>query len=310
MRAYISIGLPVVLIAIALLYLLRQYKRVFVDWHKELTVKKVAYYSVVIVIKAVVALFLVIMIHNNFHNDHRFELLLFVLLFFGFAVIQTSFSFGEFKARVRYIYLYGSRFFQQRSADATEFRDRAKQLLNRSYSYGIRLLIITAFILVFLPNITVFVAANLFYMFFLVFLLLVAAILNNVIYFGLLALIVYQYDPVSISISDMNWYVLLLSILILLIGFVVETRLDNRMFFVKTVMSVKSFKFHLGYEIVHESNELIIYQNMVNGLYYFYYRITGLVIMYESLVNIKQSVILQRKMIQKGKQYLRETKEI
>jgi hypothetical protein len=310
MRPYLSLGLPIVLIAIAFWYLLRQYKRVFVDWHRELSVRKVGFYSAVILGKALITLFLIIMIHNNFHNDHRLELLLYINLFFVFAVLQSSYAFGEFKARIQYIYLYAKRFFEERSADATEFRDRILTLFNKSYSYGIRLLIIAAFILVFLPNITVFVAANIFYVFFVLFLVLVAATLNNVIYFGLLALIVYQYDPVSMSIADMNWYVFILAFLILLIGFLVETRLDNRMFFVKTVMSVKSFRFHLGYEIIQETNDYIIYQNLVNGYYYFYFRITGLVIVYDSLVNIKQSVLLQRKMIQKGKQYLRESHEL
>lgn len=310
MRAYISIGLPIVLIAIAFWYLLRQYKRVFVDWHKELTMKKVGMYSIVIVIKALVALFFIVMIHNNFHSDHRIELILFVLLFFTFAVIQSSFSFGEFKARILYIYLYAKQFFEARSSDATKFRDRILTLFDKSYSYVIRLLIISAFIIVFIPNITVFIAANIFYVLFILMLVLIAAVLNNVIYFGLLALIVYQYDPASISFMDMNWYVMLLAFLILLIGFVVETRLDNRMFFIKTVMTVKSFKFHLGYEVIYHTNDLIIYQNMVNGFYYFNYRITGLVIVYDSLVNLKQSIFLQRKMIQKGKQYLRKSHEI
>ena len=310
MRAYISIGLPIVLITIAFWYLLRQYKRVFVDWHKELTIRKVSIYSLLILAKALVALFFVVMIHNNFHTDHQLELVLFVLLFFTFAVIQSSFSFGEFKARILYIYMYAKAFFEARSSDATVFRDNIQNIFNKSYSVIIRIGIITAFIVVFIPNITVFIAANIFYVLFILLLVLIAAVLNNVIYFGLLALIVYQYDPASITLSDMNWYVMLLALLILLIGFVVETRLDNRMFFIKTVMSVKSFKFHLGYDVIYQTNDLIIYQNMVNGFYYFNYRITGLVIVYESLVNLKQSVILQRKMIQKGKQYLRQSHEI
>lgn len=310
MRAYISIGLPIVLITIAFWYLLRQYKRVFVDWHKELTIQKVSIYSFVILAKALIALFFVVMIHNNFHSEHQVELVLFVLLFFTFAVIQSSFSLGEFKARILYIYLYAKAFFEARSTDATVFRDTIKELFNKSYSIIIRLGIVTAFILVFIPNITVFIAANIFYVLFILLLVLIAAILNNVIFFGLLALIVYQYDPASITFSDFNWYVMLLALLILLIGFVVETRLDNRMFFIKTVKSVKSFKFHLGYEVVYQSNDLIIYQNLVNRLYYFNYRITGLVIVYESLVNLKQSIFLQRKMIQKGKQYLKQSHEI
>jgi hypothetical protein len=135
-------------------------------------------------------------------------------------------------------------------------------------------------------------------------------LLNNVIFFGIIGLIVFQYDPASINLSNANLYILTLTFLIILTGLVVETRMDNRMFFVKTVMSVKSFKWHLGYEKIHQSNEVIIYQNLVNHYYYFNYRITGLVIVYDSIIDLRLSPYITRKMIQKGTQYLRETHEI
>lgn len=310
MRYYITFGLPIVLLVIGFWFLLHQYRRIFINWHKELTFRKIAFYSSVILIKALLLMFLIILVHNNFHDDHIIELTLFLSLFFVFAIVQSSYSFGGFIGRIKYIYRYAKQFFQARSTNANEFRDNFNKTTNQPYSVLVKILVIILFFLVFIPNITVFVAANIIYLFFILFLLIVSMLLNNVIYFGIIGLIVFQYDPASIVISDINWYILSLTFLIILIGFVLETRMDNRMFFVKTVMSVKSFKWHLGYDRIFSSDNVIIYQNLVNHYYYFNYRITGLVIVYDSLIDIRLSPFLARKMIQKGTQYLKETHEI
>jgi hypothetical protein len=310
MRYYLSFGLPIVLLVIAFWFLIRQYRQVFMNWHKELTVKKILFYSVVIIVKAFIVLFILILIHNNFHDDHLIELTLFLSIFFVFAIVQSSYSFGGFLGRIQYIYHYAKEFFQQRSTNANTFRDSIVKTFKQPYSFMIKVGTILAFILVFTPNITVFVAANILYLFFIALLLIISMLLNNIIYFGIISLIVFQYEPSSIMLNDFNWYILTLTFLILLIGFVLETRMDNRMFFVKTVMNVKSFKWHLGYEQIHQTEDVIIYQNLVNHYYYFNYRITGLVIVYDSLINLRLSPFLARKMIQKGTQYLRQSNEM
>jgi len=310
MRYYLSFGLPIVLITIAFWFLLRQYHIVFVNWRKELTVRKILYYSTQIVFKAVLMLFLIIMIHNNFHSDHLLELTMFVLIFLLFSILQSSYSFGGFIGRIRYIFYYARDFFKKRSIDATVFKNKIQGVVNQPYSYFVKLLVILLFLIVFIPNITIFVSANILYLFFIFFLLLLAALLNNIIYFGLTALIVFQYDPVSITFSEANWIIILLTLMILLTGFVLETRMDNRMFFVKSVMSVKKFNFKLGYEQIYRSNSIIIYQNYLNHYYFFYYRVTGLVIVYDSLVDLRVSPLIARKMVQKGTQYLKQSKEI
>lgn len=310
MRYYLSFGLPIVLLTIAFWFLLRQYRIVFINWRHELTIQKILYYSVQVLIKALIMLGLIIMIHNTFHSDHLLELTLFIGVFFIFSIIQSAYSLGGFIARIKYIYYYAKDFFTKRSMDATVFRNKIKIVTSQPYSFVAKLIIIIAFVVIFIPNITLFVTANILYLFFIFFLLLIAALLNNVIYFGVTALIIFQYDPVSITFSDMNWYVVVLTFMILLIGFVVETRMDNRMFFVKQIMSVKSFNFKLGYEEIYRSNTIIIYQNYINHFYYFYYRVTGLVIVYESLVDLRISPMIAKKMIQKGTQYLKQTSEL
>lgn len=298
------------MLSIAFWFLLRQYRFIFANWHKELTLRKILYYSIQVIVKALLMLLLIIMIHNNFHTEHLLELTLFILLFFLFSIIQSSYSISGFLARLRYIVYYAKDFFKKRSIDATVFRNKIQGVVNQPYSTFAKVIIIVLFILAFIPNITIFVTANVLYLLFIFFLLLLAAVLNNIIYFGLTALIIFQYDPVSVTFGDINGYVVALTMLILIIGFIVETRMDNRMFFVKSVMSVKSFNFKLGYEEIYRSKNIVIYQNYINHFYFFYYRVTGLVIVYTSIVDLRISPTLAKKMIQKGTQYLKESKEI
>ncbi|QMS84596.1 hypothetical protein [Candidatus Xianfuyuplasma coldseepsis] len=310
MRVYISFGLPIVLLTIAFWFIIRQYRIMFINWHKELSVKKIALYSGQIIVKTVVVLLLIILIHNRFHEDQLLEVLLFVGLLFTFAIVQSAYSFSGFVARIHYIYRYASTFFKRHSETANEMKDKYQGTIKSSYSYLIKLLILIAFIITFLPNITLFVLSNVVYVIVIIGLLLIAALLNNVIYFGLTTLIIFQYDPASISLVDANYLVMSVSFIVLAIGFIVETRMDNRMFFIKAVKTVKSFKFYLGYEMVYESNSIIIYQNVINHYYYFYYRITGLVIVYDSLMDLRETKFLTYKMIQKGTQYLRANEEL
>ncbi len=310
MRYVLSFGLPVVLLGLGFWFLLHQYRSFFRSWYKEVTWHKVLIYSGEIVAKALISLLLIVLIHNNFHEQHLIELTLFLALFFGFSILQSSFSINGFFSRIRYIYRYAKMFFLKRSEDANEFRDKLTEAASGSYSFVIKAAVVIAFLVLFLPNITVFVAANIFYFLFLLGLILLATLLNNIVYFGISALIAFQYDPGSITFGDFNPLVMTLTFVILLVGFVVETRLDNRMFFIKTVMNVKSFKFHLGYQEIYRSGSIIIYRNLVNGYYYFYYRITGLVIVYDSYADLSISGAITRKMIRKGTQYLKETNEI
>ena len=306
MEHIIPVILAVLLLILGFWFIKNNYRSYMTNWRKEITVRKLYSYGIIAVVKSLVLFVLIIVIHNYFHSDHRIELIMFILIYILLAIFQSAYSFGGFLSRIKYIFNYSINIFKKRSKDAETFRHEVFDDSFSKFSSLIRVLVFISFIIFFMPNITLFVFSNFLYVLLVVSLLLLSLVLNNIIYFGLISLIVFQIDPVGISFGSVNLGVLFLSYFIILIGIVIETRMDNRMFRLVASRMVKSLNFDKGYEIVYYRKNIVVYQNVINKNYYVYYRMNGIVTVFESMFDAKLTDFLVRKMIFKGTQYLRK----
>ena len=306
MEHIIPVILAVLLLILGFWFIKNNYRSYMTNWRKEITVRKLFSYGIIAVVKSLVLFVLIIVIHNYFHSDHRIELIMFILIYILLAIFQSAYSFGGFLSRIKYIFNYSINIFKKRSKDAETFRHEVFNDSFSKFSSLIRVLVFISFIIFFMPNITLFVFSNFLYVLLVVSLLLLSLVLNNIIYFGLISLIVFQIDPVGISFGSVNLGVLFLSYFIILIGIVIETRMDNRMFRLVASRMVKSLNFDKGYEIVYYRKNIVVYQNVINKNYYVYYRMNGIVTVFESMFDAKLTDFLVRKMIFKGTQYLRK----
>jgi hypothetical protein len=233
-------------------------------------------------------------------------MLLFILLYLIFATIQSAYSFGGFVSRMKYIGSYSLHMFHKKSKEADDYIDKVLDSSFLKYSLSIKLVIVISFIFFVTPNITLFIASNIFYFLVILSMLFLSLGLNNIIYFGLISIIIFQFDPVNISFYDVNYIVLFSSYLVILIGTIIETRMDNRMFKIVASRMIKSLNFKKGYKIIYNKKDVIVYQSIYNNYYYIYFRINGIVTIFESMFDAKLSNFIVRKMIFKGTQYLKE----
>ena len=306
----ISIVLPILLMVLAAWFIGMNYRSYLLNWRKELTFKKIVYYGVPAVIKSVVFLILVIIIHNYFHSHNNIELLLFIILYVLMAIFQSAYSLGGFLSRIKYISKYSLFMFRKKSMDAENFKDKVIDETFMKYSLLLKLFIIISFIIIFIPNISVFIVSNIFYFLMILSLLVLSLALNNIIYFGIVSLMIFQFDPIEISFLEVNYIVLFLSFMTILIGMVIETRMDNRMFRIVASRMIKSLNFSNGYIKIYHRKDIVVYQNILNKHYYIYYRMNGIVTVFESVLDAKLSHFIVRKMIFKGTQYLKSFGEI
>jgi hypothetical protein len=300
-----SVFLPILLLILAMWFIRKNYRSYVINWRKEITAKKVFYYSGPVLIKSIVSMLLIIVIHNYAHSDHALELILFILLYIALAIFQSAYSFGGFLSRMKYIFTYTVKMFNTKSQEAEDFKNRVLDSTFNKYKFLVRIVIIMSFIFVFIPNISLFVVSNIVYFLIILSLLLLSLALNNLIYFGLIALMIFQFAPVEIAFGEVNYLVLTLSFLVIVIGNVIETRMDNRMFRMVANRAVKTLNFSSGYTTVYYTKKIVVYQQKTNHYYYIYYRLTGIVIIFESMFDAKLTDFIVRKMIFKGTQYLK-----
>lgn len=304
MHYIISIVLPILLLILAGIFIRRNYQSYLHNWRHELTRKKVLYYAVVTNIKSIILFSVIIGIHNYFHSDNNLEVVLFVLLYFILAIFQSAYSMGGFISRMKYIYDYIINMFKKSNREAIALKDKFLENIFHKYSLIVKIIIVISFLAIFIPNIGLFVLTNMFYFIVILSLLFLSVFLNNVIYFGLVSLMIFQYDPLEISLVDVNYIVLFLSYFVILVGIVLETRMDNRMVRIVASRMIKDINFSRGYVIVYSTKQIIVHQNKINGNYYIYFRLKGLVVVFESMFDAKLSNYVVRKMIRKGRQYL------
>jgi hypothetical protein len=305
MTYILSIVLPIFFILFAIWFMKYNYQKVFYNWQKELTIKKVLFYSLPITIKSIVLFILIILIHNHFHEQFWLEMLLFVFAYFIFAIVQSAYSIGGFLSRMKFLFQHTVNLLNKKNPKIDQLTENITEVLKDSIPLIVKITIVFLFLLIFTPNISLFVFGHAIYMVLIASLLLVSLLMNNLIYFGLVSLMIFQFDPITLSFVNVNYIVATLSYIVLLFGIITETRLDNRMFTLKATRMVKDFNFNLGYVTVYDKRHITVYKNKITSYYYIYYRMNGLVIVYESMFDATLSTVVIKKMITKGTQYLK-----
>lgn len=310
MRYIISIALPIILIALAFTSMYHYQKNMFKNFIQE-TAKSYALSTVIIALaKTLVALVLLVFVHNSFHDNHYLELILYLVVFLLFSVIQSAHSWGGFLTRNKLFY------YQTRSLVINESR-RFSQLFNWFNEHyqehsktAIKVGVVIVFILVFLPNFSVLITTNILFIVLITALIIVSLVFNQLIYFGLIVLLLFQLQPETLTFESFDLLLMSLAFIVLFVGLSIDHRLQQKMFFLITMMPVKRFNFKLGYQKVSHTNQVTIYQNIINHYYYLYYHKMGLVVVYHSDVDVKMSKIVQLKMMRYGKKYILRTSEL
>jgi hypothetical protein len=296
----------IALLLIAYFYIKSIYIMQLQHWRQEITLKKILFYSIPIILKSAFALFLIVLIHNNFHSDHILELALFISVFFLFSLYQSSFSISGFFNRNKYVY---ASFVQYVLMTSSKIKSVSKLRIHSSItSVFIRALILIGFLVLMVPQVSLLITLNILFLIIIAFMIVLSLLQNNFIYFGLVSLLIFRVNEELISFSDMPYVSLILSYLILLIGAALETRLNRRMFTLITIMPVKRFNFKLGYDLIHDTKSVLIYQNVINKYYYVYYRKLGIVVVYYAMYDPSISWIVIHNMISYGKETIRSRK--
>lgn len=304
MRYFLSIALPLILLTLGLWYSFIIHKRYLLMWRKEASFKEFLIYAFPTFFKSIVIMSLIIFIHNTFHTHDYTELVLFILVFFVFSIVQSPWSLGGFLTKSKTLLHNAKFFYRDKSTRADRFVNKIIDIFVGQGQILIKILIFIGFIIIFIPNITLFITTNILYFLLLFILVGLSLIMNNIIYFGFVSLMIFQFDPVSISFTNINYLVLILSYLVIILGLTLENRLEKKMFYVITVMEVKKFNFKLGYNTLRDKKNVIIYQNVINRYYYVYFRNIGLVVVYYCDFDISLSIAVQNQLIKDGKKYL------
>jgi hypothetical protein len=304
LRYFISIVLPIILITVGLFYAFNIQRKYYRYWVKEVSLKRFLIYAIPTFFKSVIIYGLIIFIHNSGHSDQYVEMILFIFVFFIFSIIQSSYSISAFLSRGESLIYQMTQYYKDKGNRVDKFINKLLDLLQGPGSIIVKILIVIGFIIIFIPNISLFVTTNILY--FLLFILLIglSVIMNNILYFGLISLMVFQIQPVTLSFGDINYIVMFLSYVIILVGLSLENRLERKMFFVVNILEVKKLNFNLGYTQIRNNKQYILYQNQVNHYYYIYFRQIGLVVVYYCDFKVELSNHVINHMIKQGKKSL------
>ncbi len=308
MNYVVGIFLPVGLLIVGLYYSISIHRAKLRTSHVP-SIKEILIFLLPAFFKSVIGMSMILLIHNSFHDDHLVELVFFVILLFMFSIFQSSYSLGSFLTRSRSLIRYSTTFFRDSSQRADQFVNRAIDILLGKGQLFIKIIIFLLFIVVFIPNITIFITGNVLYFSIIFLLLALSLLMNNIVYFGIISLLIFQVDPISIHLNNINYLVLILSYLVMLLGFSIEDRLEDKMFYIINVMEVKRFNFKLGYNILYNTKRIIIYQNIINKYYYVYFRDVGIVTVFYTAFDLSLSNQITRQLIREGKAVLIKNSE-
>lgn len=308
MNYYLGIFVPFCLFIIGIWYSYSIHRRQFKASHSP-SIREIVLFLIPALIKSIITMGLIIIIHNSFHDDHFIELAFFIIVLFTFSIFQSSYSLGGFLTRSKSLLYYSKTFFNDSGTRVDNFINRVTDIFVGKGQFFVKGIIFIVFIVVFIPNITIFITGNILYLVIIVLLIVLSLLLNNIIYFGIISILIFQVDPVSIHLIDANYLVLTTSFIVLLIGFSIEDRLEDKMFLPLKVMEVKRFNFKLGYNVLFHKPRVTIYQNIINKYYYVYFRDIGLVIVFYSDFDIKLSNSILKYLIKEGRTLLLKNSE-
>jgi hypothetical protein len=304
MRYFISVILPILLIFGGLAYAFYVQRKYYSRWYKELSFKQFSLFIFPTLIKSIIIFVLIIIIHNSFHNDEYVELTTLILLFFAFSIIQSAYSLSAFLSRSESLLYTVSNYYKDKGDKVDKFFNRLLDVVAGAGSTILKIVVIVGFFVVFIPNISLFITTNILYFILFVLFVGLSLIMNNILYFGLISLMIFQIEPVSMTFTDINYPVMILSYLVILIGLSLENRLETKMFFVINILEVKKLNFNLGYTQIKNNKSYVLYQNQVNQYYYIYFRQIGLVVVYYCEFKVELSSYVIRYMIKQGKRAL------
>jgi len=309
MNILVGVVIPILMIVLGIYISYKIHRTHLLIWKEEFKIEELLVILIPTLLKSFLIMFLIIIIHNSVHSDHFVELLLFVLVFFVFSIIQSSFSLGSFMFRFKNLKKTTIEFFKDKTKRADKFIHRLYDSVDGMEAVFFKVIIIFAFILIFLPNITIFITTNIIYITLILVFLIASLLLNNIIYFGIVSLMIFQFNPVSLSFDNANYIVLFSSYLVILLGLSLDNRLDSKMFSLIRVMEVKKFNFELGYDLLKQTNRIQVYQNKLNKYYFVYFRLLGLVVVYHTDIDIKLSNNMIKKLIDNSKRFLIKNNE-
>jgi hypothetical protein len=298
------------MLSLAIYTTFKYHKSQIKTWPTDAHLQPAILYGLLAFVKTIIAMFLIIFIHNSFNDSELLELLLFLVVFAAFSLLQSIYSLGGFLSRNKLLYYQTRQFFASGSKKISKMMEHFNDAYIEQSTIVMQILVTALFIIIFIPNISILITTNLIFVIALVLLLGLSLALNHIIYFGFISLMIFQFQPVGITFSNINPILFTLSFIVLFMGMSIDRRLQHKMFFLITVMQVKKFNFKLGYELVHQDKRVTIYQNMINHYYYVYYQTIGLVVVYHSEIDVKVSSLVTKKMIQYGKRYLLSHHEI
>lgn len=304
MRYFVSIVLPIILTIAGLYYSFHIQRKYYKEWIKEFNFRQFMIYVTPTFIKSIIIYGLIIFIHNSGHKDQYVEMVLFILIFFVYSVIQSSYSISAFLSRGESLLYQMTHFYQDKGERVDKFFNKMLDVMQGAGSVFVKVLIVIGFFIIFIPNISLFITTNILY--FLLFILLIglSLIMNNILYFGLISLMIFQIEPVSLSFDNINIFVMLSSYVIILVGLSLENRLERKMFFVVNVVEVRKLNFNLGYSQIRNNKQYILFQNQVNHYYYIYFRQIGLVVVYHCDFKVELSNHVINYMIKQGRRTL------
>lgn len=304
MKYFISIVLPIILTSFGLYYAFHIQRKYYKEWIKDFTLQQFFIYIIPTFIKSVIIYGLIIFIHNSVHESQYVVMILYILVFFGYSIIQSSYSISAFLSRGETLVYRMTHFYQDNGERVDKFFNRLLDVIQGAGSLFVKILIIIGFFIVFIPNISLFITTNILYFLLFILLIMLSLIMNNILYFGLISLMIFQIEPVSLSFNNINFIVMGASYVVILIGLSLENRLERKMFFVVNVLEVRKLNFNLGYSQIRNNKQYILYQNQVNHYYYIYFRQIGLVVVFHCDFKVELSNHVINYMIKQGKRTL------
>jgi hypothetical protein len=302
MQITFNILLPIMMFILALYYLARiMHIKLLATNTYQMTTRNV-YHGSIAFIKTVVALLLLVFVHNSFHTREILELVLFLSIFLTYSVLQSSYSVGGFVSRMEQLFQSTKIFFTKNMRDLFRIVKTFHKSIYKHTSIYAKILVVGIFLFSFIPNASIFLFSNLVYSIILIVFLTVPFFLTPSIYFGMISLLIMGNQVENINFNSFNPLLMMLAFSTLFLGMSLDRKMQNEMFLLITVLPVKKLNFRLGYEQLYFKGRMTIYRNYLNHYYYVYDRTNGIVVVYHTDINARLSMRVLKKMVKQTKQ--------
>lgn len=297
------------LIVIAFWFISKNYRHFYkgykVDWRDRRFILRL----LLIFVKTLVSLFVIVMIHNLYHEELYFSMLFLAVGYVFVSIIQSEYARVGFQSRFKYIINYIGRIFSNKKKQALKlFKGLNNDEFDR-YLTIVKVLLLVILYIIFLSQIGFFILGNLYYVLVVSSLFLLTFILNNLIYFGFTSLVLLQFVPEAMTLSNVNYHILVIAFIIIFIGMLFDNIFNERICVIKGNYYIKHIKFDNHYQVIRWTSKIVIYQHKISRIYYIHYRSVGFVIAFESYYDAKTYKSILKKMIVTGKRFLVKNKE-